>query len=73
MSHCYGDDWCGECVEYMTPAEVVCSAPEFRFVMLRLCRACDNEARYDSGYCGLHDIELNEGKGVRLSDVLATP
>jgi hypothetical protein len=28
---------------------------------------CDNEARYDSGYCGIHDIEFNDGKGTRES------
>ncbi len=51
---------------------------QFRVFNLVFCDAkgCNNEARYNSGYCGLHDIEFNEGKGVRLSDsdkTAATP
>lgn len=36
-----------------------------------ICRAygCENEARYTSMYCGIHDIEFNDGKGERLIDV----
>lgn len=30
--------------------------------------SCDNKARYTSGYCGLCDIEFNEGKGRKLSN-----
>lgn len=28
---------------------------------------CGNEARYSSGYCGIHDIEFNDGKGKRIT------
>jgi len=28
---------------------------------------CENAGRYTSGYCGIHDILFNEGKGERLS------
>jgi hypothetical protein len=32
-----------------------------------VCKAqCDNEARYDSGYCSIHDMQLNGNKGARL-------
>ena len=32
-----------------------------------ICKAdCDNEARYDSGYCSLHDMQLNDSKGKRV-------
>ena len=27
---------------------------------------CDNEARYDSGYCSIHDMLLNDNKGKRI-------
>ena len=32
------------------------------------CRvpSCDNAGRYSSGYCSLHDSELNAGKGTRV-------
>jgi len=28
---------------------------------------CDNESRYDSGYCALCDTRFNEGKGKRIT------
>ena len=28
---------------------------------------CRNEARYDSGYCGIHDIQFNDGQGKRTT------
>jgi len=28
---------------------------------------CGNEARYSSGYCGICDIEFNDGKGKRIT------
>lgn len=38
-----------------------------RVKVTRVCHApgCDNANRYDSGYCGIHDIELNGGRGTR--------
>lgn len=27
---------------------------------------CGNQARYDSGYCGVHDALLNAGQGKRI-------
>jgi hypothetical protein len=29
---------------------------------------CENEGRYSSGYCGVCDITLNDGKGIRIED-----
>jgi hypothetical protein len=33
------------------------------------CKAedCDNECRYDSGYCSLCDMKLNSSKGKRIT------
>lgn len=33
--------------------------------MVCAARDCVNEARYSSGYCGLCDLTVNDGKGVR--------
>lgn len=39
-----------------------------RFTFKVLCRRepCDNQARYDSGYCGVCDITENGGRGERI-------
>jgi hypothetical protein len=29
--------------------------------------SCDNECRYDSGYCSLCDMQFNESKGKRIT------
>jgi len=39
---------------WMVIADMICGA-----------KTCTNEARYSSGYCGLCDLTLNEGKGER--------
>ena len=33
------------------------------------CRAtgCDNESRYSSGYCSIHDMTLNDSQGKRIT------
>ena len=28
---------------------------------------CTNEARYDSGYCSIHDMLINDSKGKRIT------
>lgn len=35
--------------------ETICSNP-----------TCENDARYSSGYCGICDIQFNEGNGERI-------
>lgn len=41
----------------------------FNIIRELQCRhpRCSNEARYDSGFCGIHDIEFNDGKGKRIT------
>lgn len=36
-----------------------------RYVVLCKNTSCTNEDRYDSGYCGVCDLLLNQGKGTR--------
>jgi hypothetical protein len=33
------------------------------------CKAdrCDNESRYSSGYCSIHDMSLNNSQGKRIT------
>ena len=30
-------------------------------------RSCDNECRYDSGYCSLCDMKFNDNQGKRIT------
>ena len=41
----------------------------FEVIEELICKiaGCDNEARYDSGYCSLHDMQCNDSKGKRIT------
>ncbi|KKN50647.1 hypothetical protein LCGC14_0630740 [marine sediment metagenome] len=38
---------------------------EMRLPLLCIRAGCSNEGRYDSGFCGLHDIAENDGRGTK--------
>jgi len=69
-SLCYG---CGDATECVSIRPHGMATERFCIDCLqglRRCEVlgvrCENRARYDSGYCGIHDITENEGKGRRL-------
>jgi len=45
---------------------------DYRLTNWPKCRhpPCFNAGRYSSGYCGIHDIEFNEGNGTRVAQLL---
>ncbi len=60
---CHG---CGLLYKLGTQECAVCR--QGNFIIITQCKSvdCSNMGRYDSGYCGLHDIEHNQGKGKRV-------
>lgn len=50
------------------PVHLLCDPCHRVWLKSRQCKhpACENDGRYDSGYCGVCDILHNAGKGTLL-------
>jgi hypothetical protein len=59
-----------EKAKYSDQGELVVNVSDLYAIISRLqCRtdSCDNECRYDSGYCSLCDMEFNDSAGQRIT------